>query len=347
MGKRATPGGISLRRRCCALPLALLLLSAPPPLGAETPDPRLARAVDRLGAMNGVRTVDVWVGNARMASRAFRGADHRAWDVKSAAKSVLSALVGIALERGLLPGLDAPLAEVLPEEAARLDDPGKRAITLRHLLTMTSGLGSTSGEHYGRWVSSRNWVRAALARPLDHPPGETFVYSTGNSHLLAAALERAAGRDLLAWGREALFDPLGLEVAGWAEDPQGRRFGGNSFRLTPEALGRLGRLYLAGGRWEGRQLVPADWVAESTRAHAEGWPERYGAYGLHWWIPPFERERGFLAAGYGGQFLLVLPARGAVVVVTATHRGKGEAWDRDLFVRIERELVPALGTPPD
>ncbi|HSM14817.1 MAG TPA: serine hydrolase [Thermoanaerobaculia bacterium] len=327
--------------------MALLLLAAQPSLGAQTPNPRLDRAVERLGAMEGVRTVDVWVGDERVASREFRGADHRAWDVKSASKSVLSALVGIALERGLLPGLDAPIAELLPEEAARLDDPAKRAITLRHLLTMTSGLGSTSGEHYGRWVGSADWVRAALARPLEHRPGEVFVYSTGSSHLVAAALERAVGRDLLAWGREALFDPLGLEVAGWAEDPQGRRFGGNSFRVTPEALGRLGRLYLAGGRWQGRQLVPAGWVAESTRAHAEGWPERYGAYGLLWWIPPFERERGFLASGYGGQFLLVLPERDAVVVVTATHRGKGAAWDRELFGRIERELVPALGAPSD
>lgn len=315
----------------------VVLLSTP----SAAENPTLDRAVTSIGRMAGVRTVHVWRGEERLAARAFRGAGFGPHDIKSLSKSVLSALVGIALERGHLAGLDAPIAELLPEESSGLEEERRRGITLRHLLTMTSGIGSTSGEHYGRWVASRDWVRAALGRPLEAPPGERFVYSTGSSHLLAAALTRAAGEDLLAWGRRVLFDPLGLEVAGWDRDPQGIRFGGNSFRTTPEALGRFGRLYAQAGRHRGAQLVPARWIEESTRAHAAGWPERYGAYGYFWWVPPFQAERAFLAAGYGGQFLLVVPERSLVAVVTSTHVGKGAAWDRELLRRLEHELLPA------
>jgi CubicO group peptidase (beta-lactamase class C family) len=188
-------------------------------------------------------------------------------------------------------------------------------------------------------------VNAALARPLEAEPGERFIYSTGSSHLVAAALARACECDLLEWGREVLFAPLGIEVASWAADPRGVRFGGNSFRIAPEALGRFGRLYLAGGEWNGKRLVPRDWIDATTRRQAEGWPDRYGAYGMLWWIPPFERERAFMAVGYGGQFLIVAPERGAVVVVTSTHEGKGKAWDRQLLGRVERELLARMGPP--
>jgi CubicO group peptidase (beta-lactamase class C family) len=326
--------------------LILGLALASPSVGAGGSDGRpatpLARAVERLGALPGVRTVHVWRGDDRLAARAFRGADFGPHDIKSASKSILSALVGIAIERGVLPGLDAGLAELLPREASALDDPRKREVRLRHLLSMTTGLGSTSGARYGAWVGSRDWARAALARPLEARPGEKFVYSTGNSHLVATALARACRCDLLEWGRDVLFAPLGMEVAGWATDPAGVRFGGNSFRVTPEALGRFGRLYLAGGEWAGRRLLTAGWVETTTRRHAAGWPERYGAYGMFWWIPPFARERAFMAVGYGGQFLIVAPARDAVVVVTSTVTGKGAPWDRELLARVERELLPAI-----
>jgi CubicO group peptidase (beta-lactamase class C family) len=329
--------GTSRARAIC---VASLLGSAPA-LGAQDGAP-LARAVARVGAMDGVRTVHVWRGEELLAARAFRGAGFGPHDVKSVAKSVLSALVGIALDRGLLPGLDAPLVELLPEAAARLDDPRKLEIRLRHLLAMTPGLASTSGPAYGAWVRTRDWVRAALARPLAHPPGERFVYSTGSSHLVAAALARHCGCDLLAWGREALFAPLGMEIADWARDPSGIRFGGNSLALAPESLGRLGQLYLARGEWRGRRLLAEEWIERSTARHAEGWPERYGAYGLLWWLAPFAAERAFFAAGFGGQFLLVAPEREAVVVITSTPVGKGAAWDRELLGRIERELLPAV-----
>jgi CubicO group peptidase (beta-lactamase class C family) len=321
---------------------SLAALLAPAALGAPVATEGVSGAVERIGAMPGVRTVHVWRGEELLAARAFHGASFGPHDVKSLSKSVLSALVGIALERGLLPGLDAKLPELLPERSAAFDDPRKREIRLRHLLAMTSGLASTSGKSYGAWVASSDWARAKLARPMEARPGEKFLYSTGSSHLVATALARACRCDLLEWGNEVLFRPLGVRVASWATDPQGVRFGGNSFRIEPEALGRFGRLYLDGGVRERRRLVPAAWIEETTRRHADGWPDRYGSYGLLWWVPPFE-ERAFMAVGYGGQFLVVAPERRAVVVVTSTHAGKGEEWDRRFLAAVERELLPAVG----
>lgn len=265
----------------------------------------------------------------------------RAHDIKSASKSVLSALVGIALERELLPGLDATLADLLPERAANLPA-AKRAITLRDLLSMRSGLASTSGEHYGAWVSNGNWVAAALARPLTAEAGTDFTYSTGNSHLIAAALQRAVGEDLLAWGRRVLFDPVGIGVHGWMTAPEGVRFGGNGFRITPRDLGRFGSLYAAGGVWREERLIPADWIGESTRPHAEGWPDRYGRFGYLWWIPPGAPPGAFTAVGFGGQFCYVVPRRGIVVVVTSTHRSKGAAWDLEVLAFLAERLLPAI-----
>lgn len=299
-------------------------------------------AVARIGELDGIRTIQVWRGDELLVERTFRGAALGAHDVKSASKSVVSALVGIALERGLLPGLDAELAALLPDEAARLDDRGKRSISLGDLLSMSSGLASTSGPAYGAWVSSSDWVRAALARPLEHPPGTRFAYSTGNSHLVAAALSRACSCDLLEWGREVLFGPLGIEVVGWDRDPRGIRFGGNSFLVAPADFAKLGRLYLAGGKWQGRQLVPAEWIERSTGRHSDGWPERYGPYGLLWWLPTLASdERSFAAIGFGGQYLIVSPGHDAVVMITATHVGKGAPWDRELLSIVDRELLPA------
>ncbi len=253
-------------------------------------------------------------------------------NIKSASKSLISALVGIALERGDLASLNTPVAELLPEAFAGADE-RKRSITLGHLLSMQSGLESTTGTGYGPWVSSRDWVRHAVARPLVAAPGSEFIYSTGNSHLLSAVLARATGKPTREFAREVLLEPLGIS-ASWSQDPQGTDFGGNELRMTPRALARFGQLYLQGGAWEGRQLVPAAWVAESTSRHAEGWPDRYGAYGYLWWLPPGRPGGAFMAVGYGGQFLYVVPEREMVVVITSTLEGKGAPWDRKLLAML-------------
>ena len=296
----------------------------------------LAEAVDGIRRMSGTRLLLVTRGGRLVVEEAWGAAPDRPVNVKSASKSLLSALVGIALERGDLEGLDQPIAELLPGRASG----AKGAIALRDLLTMSSGLRSVSGEGYGAWVSTSDWTAAALAQPLVGEPGAAFEYSTGDSHLVAAVLAEATGTSVLAYAREHLLEPLGIEIDSWERAPEGVHLGGNQVSLTPLDLARFGQLYLNRGRWGDRQLVPAEWVETSTRVHAEGWPDRYGAYGYLWWIRP---EAGaYMAVGYGGQFLYLAPADDLAIVLIATLEGKGEEWDRELLARFEDGIRGAL-----
>lgn len=328
-------------RLAAAIALALAAFWAwSPAAGAETPD--LDTAAARIAALRGVRAVLVHH-RGETAAELYNTPEARgAADIKSASKSLLSALVGIALARGELRSLEQPVAEALAGVLPPASDERKRGITIRHLLTMNSGLESTSEENYGGWVSSENWLTDAWRRPMVAVPGETFVYSTGNSHLLSAILTVATGQPTLDYARRRLLDPLGARITSWQRDPQGYYFGGNGVAMAPPDLLRFGLLYLQGGRWEGEALIPEAWVRESTSPLSEGWPDRYGRYGYLWWVRPEEERGAYAAVGFGGQFLYIAPASDTVVVVTATEESKGAEWDRELLRRIAGELVPAL-----
>ena len=312
-------------------------VSRPAELGLD-PE-RLARGVERVGSLPGARSLLVVKDGAVVAEETFGdpGSTRRPHNLKSASKSLLSALVGISIARGEIPGVDATVGELLPGYTEALPEE-KRRITLRDLLTMEAGLASTSQQHYGAWVATPDWTAGALARPMASEPGTRFTYSTGNTHLVAAILTEVTGRPLLGVLRERLLEPIGAAVAGWDRSPEGYYFGGNNLSMSPRDLARFGLLYLRGGEWAGEPVVPADWVEASTRRHAEGWPERYGAYGYFWWLPPDDPWGSYAAVGYGGQFLYVVPELDMLVVMTSTIEGKGEAWDRRAF-RIFREDV--------
>lgn len=247
--------------------------------------------------------------NGRQASRPA--------NIKSASKSIISALVGIAIERGLITGVRQKIADFFPEQLAAEEHAAKRVITVENLLTMRSGLRSTSNRYYGAWVQSRNWVQHALGRPLMTLPGLYMEYSTGNTHLLSAILTRASGTSTWQFAQNALADPLGMTLARWPQDPQGIYFGGNDMLLTPRQMVAFGRLYLNGGRLDGRQVVPADWVATSivprTRSPISG-----REYGYGWWIRRLAGHETFYAWGYGGQYIFVVPDLDLVVVTTSS-----------------------------
>ena len=169
-------------------------------------------------------------------------------NVKSVSKSVIAALVGAAIARGVLDGVEQPVAPVLGGLVPAGADPRLGAITLDHLLTMRAGLERTSGRNYGRWVTSPNWVRHVLTRPFVAEPGGRMLYSTGSYHLLSAALTQASGRSTLALARDWLGEPLGIDIPPWTRDPQGFYLGGNNMMLSPRALLRFGEMYRAGRR---------------------------------------------------------------------------------------------------
>jgi CubicO group peptidase (beta-lactamase class C family) len=285
------------------------------------------------------------IGGEVLAERASAGADvDRPANIKSASKSVIGALAGIAIDQGLLSGVDRPLDEVLPENVVDAAPEVAKRLRLEHLLTMTAGLASTSFENYGAWVSSGNWLRSALARDAVAAPGERFIYSTGNAHLLGAAIAEAAGLPLPEYADRVLFGPLGI-TATWDHDPQGNAFAGNNLSVSTRGLLRFGQLMAAGGVWQGRQLVPRQWVEASTRRQSEGLPERYGAYGYLWWLPEGEPKL-WLAAGFGSQLLVVAPESRVVAAVTATLEPKDAAWERRVLEEV-RELARAATPKPD
>jgi CubicO group peptidase (beta-lactamase class C family) len=171
-------------------------------------------------------------------------------NIKSVSKSVISTLVGIAIGQRQLRDVDQPIAPFFSDLLAGERNVDKRKITIEDLLTMQSGLETTSNRNYGAWVLSRNWVQHALNRPLVSEPGTQMVYSTGNTHLLSAILTKATGKTTWQFAQDVLAGPLGFKLAPWPRDPQGIYFGGNDMLMTPRQMLRFGELYLHRGKFD-------------------------------------------------------------------------------------------------
>jgi CubicO group peptidase (beta-lactamase class C family) len=272
----------------------------------------------------------------------FRGPNtSTATNVKSASKTILSALVGIALEEGFLEDLDQPVAPYFSEFLDPEDDAAKYLITVRDLLTMQSGLESTSSGNYGRWVLSPHWVSHAITRPMVGEPGARMIYSTGNSHLLSSVLTQATGSSTHAFSQIHLASPLGIRIPPWLSDPQGVYFGGNEMHLSALDLLRFGELYRNGGTLEGHQIVSREWVEESWREQTRS-PRNGDVYGLGWWGRESSGYTVRFAWGYGGQFLFVVPALELTVVFTSDPVSPREGpHNRALHELLDRFLVPA------
>jgi len=236
-------------------------------------------------------------------------------NIKSASKSVISALVGIAVDRGFIPTVEQRITAFFPDVLGAADDP-RRAITIEDLLTMRAGLESTSNRNYGAWVQSQNWVRHALTRPLLSDPGTRMQYSTGNTHLLSAILTKATGKTTWQFAQETLAKPLGFALVPWPRDPQGIYFGGNDMLMTPRQMLAFGELYLKHGRVGERQIVPERWIDTSLvpRGRSDFSEQLYG-YG--WWIREIAGQQAFYAWGFGGQFIFVVPELDLVIVSTS------------------------------
>ena len=262
-------------------------------------------------------------------------------NVKSVSKSILSALVGMAIERRLIGGVETPIVRWFPQ-LRTAPDPLKRRITLEDLLTMRSGLESTSGANYGRWVRSRHWVNHVLARPMVSEPGTSMEYSTGTSHLLSAILTKVTGRSTHQFATDVLARPLGIDLARWPRDPQGIYFGGNEMLLTPRQMIAIGEMYLNQGVARGTRIVPAAWVEASCepRTRSRWDPDR--EYGYGWWIQEIGGHRACFAWGFGGQYILVFRSLDLVVAVTSSTAAGDESRGhrRRLFDLLATHVLP-------
>jgi CubicO group peptidase (beta-lactamase class C family) len=299
-------------------------------------------ATSLLVVRNGVLVAEGYFGGARLDTR---------HDTRSVTKSVTSLVLGIAIADGTIRDVRQPLSDFYPEHLGSGADERKRAITLEDLLTMRSGLRWNEHAHDDRdpagMQRSMNSIPYVLHFPASEMPGRVFRYSTGNSQLLSGAVRRGTGKTPFELARERIFGPLGITGAQWATHADGNSYGGMRLRLTARDMAKLGQLCLQNGAWNGRQLVPAQWIAASTRPHSVS---AYGPYGYHWWVRP----EGYAAQGFGGQYIYVVPDRRLVIVLTADpnagHHVGFEPMERLIAGYIAgaiRHTVLGQSVPPD
>ena len=305
-----------------------------------------------------IRAIIVTVSGRTRFERYYRSSANESRSVFSVTKSVVSTLVGQAINEGKLRLTDR-LSAMLPRYARQMS-PRVAAVTLRQLLTMTAGFPDiSSGLGMPELIRSPDWVDFILTHQ-DSPPGTQFAYSDYGAHLLSPILEQATGQPVLSYARSRLFDPLGIptrpaaeplaivphlaeyEAAGfaWPVDPQGHALGATYLKLRPRDMTRLGQLFLQGGQWEGKQVVPAAWVRQATSAQAGAAYQPPGDpklaptnYGYLWWVTTVDGAPSFLAVGLGGQLVQVVPSRNLIMVVSSyvdLRTGKPVLGENDL-----------------
>ena len=321
---------------------------------AAAQDDRFAGAVNAAGDLPRLHSLLAsWRGEVVL-ERYFNGARAtRAANVKSVSKSIISALMGVAIDQGMVPGPETPIRTYFPE-IAQDKDARKQRITIEDLLTMRSGLESTSNRNYGAWVQSRNWVQHALAKPLFAEPGTEMEYSTGNTHLLSAILTKATGASTWQFAQDSLAKPLGFTLPRWPQDPQGIYFGGNDMLLTPRQMLSFGELYLRHGRLSvkgsdpvtpPRQVVPRKWIEQSFVARGVS-PISGNQYGYGWWMRELAGHQAYFAWGFGGQYIILVPDLDLVVVTTSasTVAEDRRSHRRTLFELVEDLVIAPVAT---
>jgi CubicO group peptidase (beta-lactamase class C family) len=275
---------------------------------------------------------------------------------QSITKSYTSALVGLALQQGRLESVDQKMVDFFPELADRIADPRKNDITIGHLLEMRGGYPD---EEYDRQyldslflTDNFHWIPRLVDFPLLNAPGAGFNYSNLTSHLLAVIVARAVGTDLRSYAQEHLFSPIDAEVGEWATDADGYHFGCFEISVTARDMARFGLLYLHGGAYGERQVLPADWVDRSLERHSQGIRRgdqsestlgrhfRDVGYGYQWWSATVGDHAVDYAAGHGGQLIVLVHDLEMIVVTTADPLYElpgGEGW------RFEGPIVDLVG----
>jgi len=257
--------------------------------------------------------------------RYFQGDRDTPRPLWSVTKSVLSTLVGIALAEGRIRSVDQPMLDFFPELAGKPLDPEVRKITLRHLLTMSDGISREGLDFL--------LTEGKLSAPLRHEPGAEFYYNSMSPQVLSIILTRTTGLKARDFAMRALFQPLGIFEVRWFEQ-DGYSLGAFGLELNTRDLAKLGLLFLDGGRWAGRRIVPPEWIAEATRLQlrvprsaefaALTGPYFVDQYGYYWWVRPRRDEPAYMAQGYGGQFLYIVPALDLVTVITTNDQDRKE-----------------------
>ncbi|GGF75107.1 serine hydrolase [Azorhizobium oxalatiphilum] len=308
--------------------------------------PALARAADApadavrdaIRHLDQLHTLQVQRGDAVVVAQVRRGPGlARPANIKSCSKSLVALLLGTAIARGEIGDVHARLADVAPRLIPGDATAGVGDLTMEDLVTLRAGLARTSGPGYGGFVSASNWVSYVLTRPMEDQPGGRMLYSTGTTHVLGAVLATVTGKSLLTLARERLAPAVGETFGPWTQDPQGFYLGGNDMALTPRAMLRLAVLMRDGGRHDGRELLPADWLKASLTPRTQS-PYSGLSYGYGWFLSP----SGYvIARGYGGQIIAAHAERRIAVAITSdTGRpARSEGYFGDLMQLLDGPVL--------
>ena len=255
----------------------------------------------------------------------------------SCTKSITSALIGIAVDKGYIQSVNQPIKDFFPKLATGTDEP-KKTITIEDLLMMASGLDCKDSYIYG-WAglaamrSSQDWAQYVLDLPMIESPGSKFEYCNGVSYLLSAILQNATKMKALYFAEKYFFEPIGIRDVSWPTSPQGVNIGYGEMQLKPYDMARVGWLYLNQGRWGDRQIVPSAWVEVSTRRHIDA--TLFDYYGFQWWV---DSAGYYVALGYKGQRIFVIPQKDMVVVFTGNLSGSDTLTPKKL---LDSYIIPS------
>ncbi|HUS77456.1 MAG TPA: serine hydrolase [Patescibacteria group bacterium] len=258
--------------------------------------------------------------------------------IYSCTKSVVSTIIGIAIEEGYIESLDVRMLNLFPDRTAGNMNAWKEEMTLRDLLTMTAGFDARDSYLYD-WEGlypmhdSPDALQYVLNLPVIEEPGTRFEYTNGVSHLLSCIITEKTGMSALEYGMEHLFEPLGIHDVEWHNDSMGRNWGYSRIYITPHDMAKLGYLFLNKGQWDGTQIVPEEWVEEATTKHVDA--TIMDGYGYQWWV---SGNGYYTAVGHKGQFIHVVPELDIVAVFTSRNEVD---FDRILSL-LETYVIPAV-----
>ncbi len=265
----------------------------------------------------------------------------------SVTKSVVSSLIGIAIDNGFIDNTSQLLLDFFPDMEIANPSAWKDEITLEDVLMMRTGFDwdesdYTTYDDFFAMRDSDNWAQYVLNSSMAAEPGTVFDYNSGASHLLATIINVTTGMTPLAFADQYLFGPLGITRRGWIPDPQGINFGGSNLALIPRAMVKFGLLYMNNGTWDSQQIVSADWVNNSSHDPATGYTQV--SYGYQWWID--DDDNWYSARGYNGQFIYVVPEHDVIVVFSSDN--EDGPYEYDLHVRnVLGAITNTYPTPTD
>jgi len=263
---------------------------------------------------------------------------HPLWSVT---KSFICTLMGIAIKEGFIPDVNEYVLDYFSDRVIANRDSRKEAMTIEHLLMMSTGFAYPGDDLFWMgWMNSDDQVQYALDQPMATEPGTIFNYDTSGSHLISAIIQEATGMNTSDFAEQYLFEPLGISNYYWIKDRQGIAYGGHGLHLAPKDMAKLGYLYLNNGYWDGEQLLPDNWVNDTTSTI--WYLNADTGYGKQWWTHPY--QKGYSAQGRFGQTVWVFPDKDLIIVFTGSN---SDVEPAPYYWMIHEYIFAAINTPTE